>query len=104
MYKKRRYIVQIGGLVLNFFHQNLANLGKTIETIDVKTQDNQKKKYSFHLPDAIAFMGTCVFGNKIYISGGRKSFGQFILGEDDANGVKNEVYQVIPLEKKVKLI
>lgn len=36
-----------------------------------------------------------MFGNKIYASGGRKSCSQYILGEDDADGVSCEVYRII---------
>ena len=40
-------------------------------------------------------MACCVFGNKIFFSGGRQANGQFILGEDDPQGIKNLVYKMV---------
>ena len=48
-----------------------------------------------NLPMSVAFMASCVFGNKIFFSGGRQASGQFILGEDDPEGIKSQVFKMV---------
>lgn len=94
-------MIHIGGAVLNLFKENLTKLGRSIEMIDLKGESQQKRSLNCSLPASVAFMGVCVFGNKIYVSGGRKSCGQFILGEDNAEGVRNNVHRILPFKQKI---
>lgn len=68
-------MVHIGGVELNLMNENIANIGKTVDVIDLKGKGNVRKTWSVQLNHSTIFMGVAVFGNKIYICGGRNAFG-----------------------------
>lgn len=59
-------------------------MGRNVDVVDLKGKYQEKVNGVVSLPTPTAFMGVATYGNKIYVSGGRNAFGQFLLGEDDA--------------------
>lgn len=75
-------MLQIGGVSLNLMTESIVSVGKTVEIIDLKSQNSTKKTLSIQLPQSAIFMGVTVFSNRVYVCGGRNVFGQYILGEE----------------------
>lgn len=55
--------------------ENLLTVGRAIDIIDMKDKDGKKRTLGLQLEHSIIFMGVAVFGNKVYICGGRNVFG-----------------------------
>lgn len=68
-------MLQIGGVGLNLLKENIVNVGKSIEVVDLKSKSGSKRTFKIQLPHSTIFMGIAAFGNKVYISGGRNVFG-----------------------------
>jgi hypothetical protein len=72
---KPRFMMQIGGVVLNLMKENISKIGRNVDVIDLKGKYQEKLSCTVSLPIPTAFMGVTTFGNKIYLSGGRNAFG-----------------------------
>lgn len=64
----------MGGCILDLSMEELL-AGRSINKLDLKPNPAQWAKLSVSLPVTMAHMGVAVFGNKVFISGGRNSTG-----------------------------
>lgn len=71
--------------------------------VDLKGKYQEKVNCVVSLPSPTAFMGVTSFGNKIYVSGGRDAFGHFLLGEDGAQGVKDQMLMISMRNSTIKI-
>ena len=79
---KPRFLVHIGGVGLNLMEENIVDVARNIQIIDVKSKKTSKHTLSIKMEHSTIFMGLVVFGNKIYVCGGRNVFGSFLMGEE----------------------